>query len=319
MDNNPLISVVVPLYNSQETIESTFNSIITQSYSNKEIIFIDDGSEDNTADIISQFTSQYDNVHYYYKENGGVASARNFGINKSKGEFIAFCDHDDLWLPNKLDEQIKLFEDSNVGLVYTGSVITCLENNVEVSRSIAPAQFFEGYCFYQLLQKNFIPSSSVIIRKSCLEKTGYFNEDRRMHGVDDKNLWLRISYYYKINAVKQIYEQHVLTGRNWSLNEKMMLESSIYCLDNISQLFPPKTLKARSAFKRAYIETYAHYGKNLFNINAYAIAKRCFFEGFKRSYFRVDILPYLIILLFPDSSIDIIRVMRRKFSKIFKK
>jgi len=114
---NPLVSVVIPVYNSAEYIVETIKSALAQHYKPFEVIVVDDGSTDNTKDLLEPYLHR---ISYLYKENGGPASARNTGVNNAKGEYIAFLDADDLWMPEKLARQMDVFnQDKSIGLVHT--------------------------------------------------------------------------------------------------------------------------------------------------------------------------------------------------------
>ena len=112
-----LISVIIPTFNRVDLLKNAINSVLTQTYSNIEIIVIDDNSNDKTESLIKNLNDNRIN-YIKNKENLKAPLCRNIGINISRGEFIAFLDDDDIWYPNKLEEQIKLFDNSNVGLVY---------------------------------------------------------------------------------------------------------------------------------------------------------------------------------------------------------
>ena len=99
----PKVSVVIPTYNSSQFIVETLESVFAQTYKDYEIIVVDDGSTDNTKEVLQPYTSR---IKYIYKENGGPASARNVGIKSAQGEYIAFLDSDDRWLPEKLEKHI---------------------------------------------------------------------------------------------------------------------------------------------------------------------------------------------------------------------
>src|SRR3989338_9975584 len=112
MVNNPLVSVVIPTYNGSRFIKETIQSVLDQTYTNIEAIIVDDGSKDNTPDIVKSINDS--RIIYIRQENAGVSMARNNGINISKGEYIAFLDHDDVWLPCKLERQLLLFKENPV-------------------------------------------------------------------------------------------------------------------------------------------------------------------------------------------------------------
>lgn len=115
---NPLISIIVPVYNTEQFIAETIESVIEQSYSNWELWLIDDGSTDNSAKVIKSIAEKDNRINYVHKENGGQASARNLGIKKANGEYIAFLDSDDLWLKDKLEEQIEILNRLNPDFLY---------------------------------------------------------------------------------------------------------------------------------------------------------------------------------------------------------
>ena len=113
----PTISVIIHTYNNEKFIGETIESVLSQTYKDYEIIVIDDGSTDNTRAALLPYM---DKIRYHYKENGGIASAKNAGIKLSKAKFIAFFDHDDLWVPDKLKMQMEYFnKNPQAGLVYS--------------------------------------------------------------------------------------------------------------------------------------------------------------------------------------------------------
>ena len=126
--NAPLISVNIPAYNAEEFIERTIRSAINQTYQDIEVVILDDGSTDRTGDIIRQMQSKDNRIRYYYQDNGGLAFTRNRLFDLSKGEYIAFLDHDDEWYSDKLESQLALFKDNpDTALVY-GDILNVYED-----------------------------------------------------------------------------------------------------------------------------------------------------------------------------------------------
>ena len=121
---SPLISVIVPAYNAEIFIRRTLDSILAQTYTNIEILVVDDGSQDRTAEIVESFVEKDSRVTLLKQKNAGVATARNLAIEKSRGEYIAPIDADDIWYPQKLEKQVQcmLEADQSIGLVYAWSV-----------------------------------------------------------------------------------------------------------------------------------------------------------------------------------------------------
>ncbi len=184
----PLVSVVIATFNMGQYIEQAIDSILRQSWNNLEIIIVDDGSSDNTSEVMKQYQRE-PKVIYIKNENQGQPKAKNCGIKKTRGEFIAFCDADDFWEANKLEVQMPLFANPKVGVVYS-EISNIDEKNNRYQR---PANEIRhtGQATEQLLLQNFIPFGTAVIRRICTEKNGIFDEQYRM-GID-WDLWLRYS------------------------------------------------------------------------------------------------------------------------------
>jgi len=200
LDKTPKVSVIIPTYNSAQYICETLDSVLAQTYKDYEIIVVDDGSTDNTREVLKPYMSK---IKYIYKENGGPASARNVGIKNARGEYIAFLDSDDIWLPEKLEKQIEYLQSNpDIALVYS-DCIRFNENGV-CQRKSNVYHLREGYIFFKLLEGNFITTSTVIVRRECLDKVGYFDEelDDLKHS-EDYDLWLRISRSFKIGYIRE--------------------------------------------------------------------------------------------------------------------
>lgn len=184
----PLVSVVIATYNMGQYINQAVDSILQQTWNNLEIIVVDDGSTDDTNQIMTRYQDNA-KVVYIKNKNQGQPKAKNCGINNSKGEFIAFCDADDLWEVNKLQVQMPLFENPKVGVVYS-EVSNIDEYNKRYLKKPNEKRH-TGIVTNQLLIENFVPFGTSIIRRACIENNGIFDEEFRM-GID-WDLWLRYS------------------------------------------------------------------------------------------------------------------------------
>ena len=118
MKNDPFISVIMPAYNAEKYIQQSMESVMHQTYQHWELIIVDDGSIDNTAQIINEFTSCHSRIKYFYQSNGKQGKARNTGIKNAAGELIAFLDADDVWFPAKLKQQLHFMKESKADLVF---------------------------------------------------------------------------------------------------------------------------------------------------------------------------------------------------------
>lgn len=185
------VSVVMPVFNGQDEIEEAVRSAATQSGCNVEIIVIDDGSSDETVAVVQGLQREFpDSVRLLQQANGGPAAARNRGIREARFGWIAFLDHDDVWLPDKLRKQLAAAETQNADLVI------CANHNINASsayadvREVPDNRTLEG-AFEKLLFENFVTLSTVLVRRECLIDAGLFDENWR--GVEDWAMWLKLA------------------------------------------------------------------------------------------------------------------------------
>ncbi|UTA47363.1 glycosyltransferase [Simiduia sp. 21SJ11W-1] len=192
----PLVSVVIATYNMGQYLPQAVESILSQTWKNLEIIVVDDGSEDDTPKVMKQFSGN-EKVHYIGNKNQGQPKAKNCGVRNAKGDFIAFCDADDLWEPYKLAKQMPLFNNLRTGVVYS-EVSHIDEHNSRYEKPPAYARH-RGKVTEQLLYKNFVPFGTAVIRRQCVLQNGMFDEEFRM-GID-WDLWLRYSLDWEFDYV----------------------------------------------------------------------------------------------------------------------
>ena len=181
-----MISVIVPTYNRAHQLPRTLDSILCQSCSPKEIIVVDDGSTDETLALM---TSEYPEIVFIQQQNTGVSSARNVGIKRASGDWIAFLDSDDEWLPEKLEIQMKaLYENPEIKICHTNEI--WIRNGKRVNPK-KKHEKFGGWIFQKCLPLCCISPSSVIIHKSIFKEIGLF--DYSLPVCEDYDLWLRIT------------------------------------------------------------------------------------------------------------------------------
>ena len=201
MVKNPTVSVIIPTYNRAHLIGKAVKSVLSQTYQDFEVIVVDDGSTDNTGEIVKSFNNFI--IRYIsYSDNRGVSAARNTGIKNCQGEYIAFLDSDDEWLPEKLNKQMKIFESesSEVGVVYTGDYYVD-EKDKEIKKVHIPRK--KGYIYEDLLKaEGGLYLSTVLVKKECFTKVGLFDED--FPAREDLDMWIRIAKYYKFRYVEDL-------------------------------------------------------------------------------------------------------------------
>lgn len=198
MSPSPLISIIVPTYNRAHTLPRALDSLKVQSYENFEVLVINDGSKDNTEELVARYTRSDSRFSAFYQANQGVSVARNLGITHARGEWIAFLDSDDEWLPDKLHRQLLLLAREKTLWCHTEEI--WIRNGVRVNQKKIH-QKPAGRIFLSSLPLCVVSPSSVLIHRSVFEQTGVF--DPLLPAAEDYDLWLRISCLYPISFLPQ--------------------------------------------------------------------------------------------------------------------
>jgi glycosyltransferase involved in cell wall biosynthesis len=204
----PTVTALIPTYNRAHYVVQAVDSVLGQSRPVDEIIVVDDGSTDNTAEVLGRYGSR---IRYIWRENGEAAAARNLGIREAKGDYIALLDSDDLWKPDKMKLQMKLLAE-HPGIDFLFSDYSNFSDEADNEAPEIKNQEIHDYLaanapnlteiFDCLLVENVIPTSTVVFRKSCLERTGYFDEG--LPPVEDFDLWLRAARVCRFGFVNAV-------------------------------------------------------------------------------------------------------------------
>lgn len=207
-------SVIIPLFNKENSIQSTVQSVLNQSYADFELIIVNDGSTDNSLNVVEQFDDE--RIKVLDRKNGGVSSARNAGIKFAKNDWIALLDGDDLWLPSFLENICQMIKS------YPQADILSVAWNYEDGSYKFPYTT-EGYLanyFKASLNGSILSSSSIVVKSSCFDAVGYFNE--RLTNGEDLEMWSRLSRSYNIAFSPQSLSVYrVMTENRACENRKM--------------------------------------------------------------------------------------------------
>lgn len=191
-----LISVIIPTYNRAGLLTDALKSVIAQTDSNFEIIVVDDGSTDNTKEILSPYMNS---IKYIFEDNKGPAAARNRGLLESRGDFIAYLDSDDMWEKNKLQKQRELFEkDCSLMLVHTDEI--WIRKGIRVNQ-MKKHQKSGGDIFERSLELCLISPSAVMMRRELFDEIGLWDEN--LPFAEDYDLWLRILTKYPVGYISE--------------------------------------------------------------------------------------------------------------------
>ena len=220
MSTSGLVSVVIPAYNVGPHIAEAIDSVLAQDYPQIELIVVDDGSKDDTADVVA---TRYPQATLIRKANGGAATARNAGIREAHGEFIAFLDADDIWLPGKLSAQVAYFRaHPEVGMNCTGFAQWVSDENgvFPDPLTVIPEQGglavdaidaeLSGWIYHKLLLRNFVWTTVVMMRRSLIDKVGLYDESYRLG--QDYDYFLRASRETEVHRLSRayaLYRQHL--------------------------------------------------------------------------------------------------------------
>jgi glycosyltransferase involved in cell wall biosynthesis len=235
------VSVVIPLYNARDVIAETIESVLAQTWTDYEIIVVDDGSQDGSGELVQAFG---DRIRYIRQQNTGVAGARNRGIEESHGEYIALLDHDDLWHPTKLEKQVRMLDQNpEIGMVLTDVQHIDKRGNPKgiLGHGYSPTERFA-----ELFVQGYVPTpSSAMIRRSVFLTIGGFDEVFHSAGLDDHELWPRIAARYRLANIPEPLTCH----RNFTVKPpRIALEHRTVLIDKLLNQFGHDPLKRRYLF-----------------------------------------------------------------------
>lgn len=186
-----VISVITPTYNRARFLPAAVASVLSQTFGDFELIIVDDGSEDNTPDVLKPFFADR-RVRYVYQENQGQSHARNLALKQATGDFIAFLDSDDVWARDKLEKQLAVFRaNSEVDIVHGDEAIINEQGSVV---SLQNMRRYSGRITRYLLADNSVSITTALVRRRCFDEMGGF--DTSVGVADDYELWLRFSARY---------------------------------------------------------------------------------------------------------------------------
>jgi glycosyltransferase involved in cell wall biosynthesis len=259
---SPLVSVIIPSYNASPFVHLAVQSVLEQTYDKHEIILVDDGSTDETRQVLSKFQGR---ITYIYQQNRGAAAARNAGIETARGDLVCFLDADDLWASNKLELQLEFLRQHRDVALLSGGCRKFMDRDAPYA-SFTAAKSPEGSAarifsapeaFTELVRSNFIPTSTVMVRKECFEKVGTFDLD--LIPVEDRDMWLRISARFGVAYLPWVLCDKRLHPSNISNDKVRMLYTCARVLEKNRALFPG--LAPAKLWNKQLAKLYANAGR----------------------------------------------------------
>lgn len=249
----PRVSIIIPAYNAMRYLPETLESAIAQSFTDFEVVIVNDGSTDNIEDWF--LTVEDSRARLISQPNQGKSVAVNEGIAQTHGEYIAFLDADDLWAPTKLEAQVACLDaNPEAGLVYTWTALTD-ETGKATGRIVA--SHAEGQVWKTLLLKNFLACGSTpLVRRQCFEVVGLFSPE--LPPAEDWDMWLRLAARYEFAVIKQPLVRYRKHADNISTNRWQQMQKSSYLV--LDRAFQNAPVAFSDVYDQAYISLYLYLG-----------------------------------------------------------
>ncbi|MEK7642994.1 MAG: glycosyltransferase family A protein [Patescibacteria group bacterium] len=249
----PKVSIILTTYNRAYILPKAIKSVLEQTYKDFELVVVDDGSIDNTKEVVESFGDE--RVRYVRHDvNKGLAVSRNTGLRAARGVFFAFQDSDDEWTSQKLEEQVPVLEQAST---HVGVVYTRLEKTMrDASTVLVPALNFHptsGNLYQKLLEGNFITMQVALVRRECIDRIGYFDE--ALNWLEDWDFWLRIAREYEFIFISMVGVRAVVMGDSLTSNQGRRLEARRKTFDKHREeflLFPSVYARQNYRLGHAY-------------------------------------------------------------------
>ncbi len=264
----PLVSVVIPAFNVAWCVEKAIDSALAQTHPAVEVIVVDDGSSDDTPRVLASYG---DRIRGLQQPNGGMSNARNAGIRAAQGEYIAFLDADDWWLPEKLERQLQLMlADPTLGFTSAAALVVDDKGNV-LNHWNCPG--IEGNQLEYLFQHHAAVAggcSSVMMRKNLFDQVALFDET--LHGFEDPDLWIRLSAVTGYSCVNEPMVMVLRREGSVSRNLRSMRAAAIRSMHKNRHLLPPE--KQGAFWRNCLAGVYADYAMGAFRAGKRGAALR---------------------------------------------
>jgi glycosyltransferase involved in cell wall biosynthesis len=284
-------SVVIPLYNGADFIEATLNTVLAQTYTDYEIVMVNDGSPDNVAEVVKRYISDHDEIKFVYleQENRGLGGARNTAMRHASGDVIAILDQDDIWYPNKLEKIVHLYKKRpEIDIICHSQNV---RKNGEVIRVFRPGPNGEDVYRKLLFVENMLSTSAVTFRRKALDEIGYFSEDKEnFHFVEDFDLWLRMAEGgYKFHFTDDILGEYTEHDNNYSKELETMLKSELNVLDKHYKSLKTNNLRDLYLMRRTVAVIYSRISRKHFKAGCFSgglkyLTKACLKDPFFWTY-----------------------------------
>jgi glycosyltransferase involved in cell wall biosynthesis len=334
LPKKPKVSIIIPTYNAARFIESAIKSVIHQTFTNNEIIVVDDGSTDNTKGILKKHVENK-SIIYIRQENSGPAAARNNGIKAATGELVCFLDADDLLRPNSIEHRLRVFKRHHeVGVVFTDFRKIFWKSTKEkdfVDDDIRQSNFlktistecikrkdnniyvFNTNIFYELIVSNFIFTGTVMMRRDIFDEVGFFDESLMI--AEDHDLWLRASRKYNMAFLHIDTATYRFHADNITKDIPLVYASSINVRDRYLDPKYGLPKRYRRKLSKTISQFYFSKGYHYFENKLYEKARTEFKSAIRYNPTKGKYYLYLSFTEIPPGILDKLRLYKRTFQK----
>lgn len=344
----PLVSVIIPTYNRAYCLADTLDSVLAQTYSNLEIIVIDDGSSDDTRKLFEGRYAQEYRIKYFYQHNTGLPGARNAGIRHANGKYIAFCDSDDIWLPHKLTVQVASMEGfPEVGLSWTDlsavdpdgnrlherytrvgyatwglftmeqlfqktAQLSALQSDLSLNGDV-----YVGNIFTPMIVGAIINIPTVMVRRSIMDKVGLFNETMKVG--EDYDFDLRMCCEAPAAFIDVVTIDYRVGAADQLTRPELLADqakNSLRTLDPIVKRHRDRIQLSNAELRRVFAGRYRWLGQAEMDMENFGAARSAFFCSLCRQPIQPRILALFLALSVPSAAVSALRSLFRKFKQL---
>jgi glycosyltransferase involved in cell wall biosynthesis len=226
------VDVIIPAFNAAKYLPTAIESVISQTFGDWQILLVDDGSTDNTKEVVAPFLDRLGfRIRYIHQNNRGLPAARNTAIRASTSEFLALLDADDVWLPSRLEESLKVLVDRpQAGLAYGLTRTIDPEGRLYGTIWAGNSTNREGKIATHIYTRKVeLPCPTITFRRQCIDEVGVFDE--AMSATEDRDLWLRIAFRYEIAFVPKLLAYYRLSPNSMSADPQRMFQAQLHFIN----------------------------------------------------------------------------------------
>jgi glycosyltransferase involved in cell wall biosynthesis len=308
----PEVSVIIPTYNSAQFLDEALQSVFDQTFKDFEVIVIDDGSTDQTKQVLEKYG---DRIRYIFQENGGPAKARNRGIKESSGKYVAFLDADDVWLPLKLEKQVNTFRHHpELAMVFTEHS-SFNEKGVFQTSLGKKKKLLNGDIARNIFLHSGVATPTVMVRKEVFSKIGLFEEELQM--AEDDNMWIRIAANFKVELIDESLVKRRVHPQSMTIDQRKLFESVKKNINFLDCRYSGVKERIQKAIPLKFSQVEFDQGYYYFERGDVASARKAFAKAIRYHMFNWKSYLYFFSCFLPKKAIQTVKWLKRRIPTSF--